>query len=108
MGVPASDAAEDHAIQQGVAPQAVVAVDTTCNLSSGIQSNAGLPLGIHDQRVGINFQTTHAVVDHRRDDGKVEGLRLHCRCSNDVVVELLARAKFTACSSQDLPEGYAG
>merc|ERR1712051_855731 len=43
--VPASDTTEDNTIQQGVATQSVVAMDTTCNFSCGIQSADAFPLG---------------------------------------------------------------
>merc|ERR1719210_1291218 len=94
--VPAGDAPEDNAIQQGIATQSVVAMDTSCNFSSGIEPTDAFPLCIHDQRIAIDLQTTHAVVDHRRDDSNVERLLRHCRPRNYVVVELLSRASFAA------------
>jgi len=35
-------------------------------------------------------------MDHRGDDGNIEGLCLHCRSWDDVVVELLARTGLAA------------
>merc|ERR1719210_991148 len=106
--VPAGDAPEDNAIQQGIASQSVVAMDTSCNFSSGIEPADALPLGIHDQRIAIDFQTTHTVVDHRRDDSNVEWLFLHCRPRNYVVVEFLSRASFTARFIPRLARGIRG
>merc|ERR1719326_339937 len=53
------------------------------------------PLGVEDPRVLLDFQTTHAVVDHGSDDGNVERLGSDLGPWNDVVVELLSTASWT-------------
>mmetsp|Transcript_70927 Transcript_70927/g.188595 ORF Transcript_70927/g.188595 Transcript_70927/m.188595 type:complete len:403 (+) Transcript_70927:249-1457(+) len=89
--------AEHDAVQQGVAAQAVVAMDAAGNLAGGVQARDGLAgLGGDDCGVGVDLEAAHAVVDDRRDDRDVEGLGLHLVGGEDVVVELLAAAGLAA------------
>ena len=64
----ARNTAKDHAIQQGVAPQAVVAMDATRGLASDVQPRDGLAVLIDALRVHGTLQATHAVVDHGGND----------------------------------------
>ena len=95
-GRPARHAAKDHAVQQGIAAQAVVAVDAARHLAGGVESRDCLVVGTDARGVLVDQQAAHAVVDHRRDDGHVEGLLLHGRAGDDVVEELLPAARLAA------------
>ena len=86
-------AAEHHAVQQGVASQAVVAVHSARHLAGSVQARDWQVVGADACRVGVNEEAAHAVVDHGRDDGNVEGLVLHGIARDDVVEELLAAAR---------------
>merc|ERR1719356_812570 len=92
----ARHASEDHAIEQGVAPQAVVAMDAARSLAGDVEAGDHLTglvdaLGVHGA-----LQAAHAIVDHRGDDSHVEGLLGHRGAVDDVVVELLAAARLAA------------
>jgi len=89
----AGNTSEDDAIQQGVPAQTVVAVHTASDLASGVETGDGLATRVHDRGVHVDLQTTHAIVDHGRDDRDVEGLALERGARDDVVVELLAGAR---------------
>jgi len=88
----ASNATEHDAIQQRIASEAVVAMDTASDLTCSVEAWNGLAIAVDHCRVHIDLQTTHAVMDHWCDDGDIEGLGLHGRAWDDVVVELLARS----------------
>jgi len=88
----ASNATEHDAIQQGIATEAVVAMDTASDLTCSVEARNGLAIAVDHCRVRIDLQTTHAVMDHWCDDGHVERLGLEGRAWDDVVVELLARS----------------
>merc|ERR1711879_264157 len=70
----ARHAPEDDTIQQGVAAQAVVAVDATRDLARGIEAGDCLAIRPAHRRVDVDLQAAHAVVDHWRDDRHVEWL----------------------------------
>merc|ERR1719162_2657369 len=83
----------DDAVEQGVTTQAVVAVDAARCLTSNVQAWDHTCLG---DALGIlcALQASHAVVDHRGDDGDVEWLSSNLGALKDVVVELLAAASW--------------
>ena len=57
-----------------------------------------LATAAHDRRIHIDFEATHAIMDHGRDDGDIEWLGLQCAARDDVVEALLARASLaTGC-----------
>mmetsp|Transcript_51062 Transcript_51062/g.111311 ORF Transcript_51062/g.111311 Transcript_51062/m.111311 type:complete len:514 (-) Transcript_51062:66-1607(-) len=91
----ARDAAEDHAVEQGVAAKTVVAVHATGDLARGVESRDHA-LGADALGKRSDLQAAHAVVDHRGDDGHVEGLGRHLGAGERVVVELLAAARLAA------------
>merc|ERR1711933_244223 len=64
---------------------------TTRSLSCNVQAGQRLALG-HALAQNCSLQTAHAVMDHRRDDGHIEGLSGHSAARDNVVVELLAAA----------------
>ena len=97
----AGHAAEHHAVQQGVATQAVVAVHAAGDLASSIQARDRLVVRADARGVRVDEQAAHAVVNHRRDDGYVERLVLHGIARDDVVEELFAAARLAA----GLPDG---
>merc|ERR1719498_698150 len=100
-------AAEDHAVEQGVATEPVVAVDATRDLTSGVEARDLAP-GAHNLRILSDLETAHAVVDHWGDDRHVEGLRGHCGTRDDVVVELLPAARLASGLVPGLPRGIRG
>merc|ERR1711879_1096793 len=61
----ARHAPENDTIQQGIAAEAIVAMYTTRDLSSGVQAGDCLAVRTAHGRVDIDLQATHAVVDHR-------------------------------------------
>merc|ERR1719330_2263563 len=89
-GCPGRHAAEDHAIQQRVTAKAVVPMNTPSNLASRVEARDRLAARANHCGVAIDLQASHAIVDHGCDNGHVEGLSLHRRAGDDVVVELLA------------------
>mmetsp|Transcript_123636 Transcript_123636/g.332066 ORF Transcript_123636/g.332066 Transcript_123636/m.332066 type:complete len:279 (+) Transcript_123636:392-1228(+) len=105
--VPGRHAAEDHAVQQRVATQAVVAVHAARELPGGIEALDDARR-LEDARLGVDLQATHAIVDHRRDDRHVERLGGDLRAGNDIVVELLARAGLAAGLVPRLARGVCG
>merc|ERR1719272_1779599 len=88
---PTCNTTVDNAIQQRVATQAIVAVDTTCGLACHVKAWDHTGLG---NALGLScaLQASHAVVDDRGDDGHVEGVCCNLGALKDVVVELLATA----------------
>eukprot|EP00438_Fugacium_kawagutii_P031210 Skav220805 [mRNA] locus=scaffold150:421858:422061:- [translate_table: standard] len=66
--MPASHTAKNHAVQQGVASQTVVAMDAAGHFPCGIQPRNGLARLSHHCGVLVNLQATHAVVDDWGDD----------------------------------------
>merc|ERR1719330_443226 len=83
---------EHDAIQQGIPTKTIVAMDTTCHLTSGIQSGDGPAIAGHNSGIHIDFQASHAIMDHWRDDCDIEWFTLHGGTWDDVVVELFPRA----------------
>mmetsp|Transcript_4436 Transcript_4436/g.6516 ORF Transcript_4436/g.6516 Transcript_4436/m.6516 type:complete len:457 (-) Transcript_4436:4-1374(-) len=61
-------------------------MDTTNNLACPVQTTNDLFLLVHALSPNVDLQSTHAVVDHRSDDGHVEGI---IGFQGEVVVELL-------------------
>merc|ERR1712187_55897 len=92
----ACNTTEHNAIQQGVTAQAVVAMDATSCLASYVKSRNNLAAFLVDT-LGIDgaFQTTHAIVKARCDDGNREWLSRDLGPIDNVVVELFARARFS-------------
>merc|ERR550514_2626154 len=72
--VPASDAAEDDAVQERVPPEAVVPVDSARRLARDVEPGEG-PAGLHTLALCRGLEAAHAVVDHGCDDRDVELLR---------------------------------
>merc|ERR1719281_2113193 len=66
--VAARHAAEDHAVEQRVATEAVVAVHTARDLARRVQTTDHTARGALDLTLRVDLQPTHAVVDGRRDD----------------------------------------
>merc|ERR1719487_544326 len=89
--VPASDAAEDDAVQERVPPEAVVPVDAAGRLARDIEPGERLA-ALHALALRRGLEAAHAVVDHRRDDRHVEGLGGDLGAGELVLVELLAAA----------------
>merc|ERR1719345_208248 len=85
----------DDAVEQGVTTQTVVAVDAARRLTGNVKAWHHTCLG---DALGVlcALQASHAVVDHRGDDGDVEWLSSDLRALKDVVVELLAAASWAA------------
>ena len=46
-------------------------------------------------RIHIEFEATHAIMDHGRDAGDIEWLGLQCGAREEVVEELLARVSLS-------------
>merc|ERR1719473_547830 len=65
-------------------------MDSSGNLARCVEARDRLSAGANDGRVDVNLQPTHAVMDHRRDDGDIERLGGHLGPVDNVVVELLA------------------
>merc|ERR1719498_1443769 len=83
----ASNASKHDAIQEGVAAETVVAVNTTRDLASSIQPLDLAACRANALRLGSHLEAAHAVVDDRSDDGDIERLRSHGVARDDVVVE---------------------
>merc|ERR1719444_733136 len=83
-------------------------MDTAGHLSSGVKPRNCLAVGSDARGIHIDLETTHAVVDYRRDDGHVEGLALHRGPWDDVVVELLPAARLAAGLVPGLAAGVRG
>merc|ERR1719213_338228 len=101
----ARHAAEDDAVEQGVAAQAVVSMNPAGSLASDVEAWNDLAGLVDALGIGGALQAAHAVVDHRGDDGYVEGLGRHLGAVDDVVVELLAAAGLAAGLVPGLPGG---
>ena len=65
--------AEDVDVADGVATQAVAAVDAARHLACGEQAGDGLPVGVQHLGVGVDAQAAHGVVDAGRHLDGVEG-----------------------------------
>merc|ERR1719183_2502312 len=91
----ACDATIDDAVQQGVAAQAVVAVDAAGCLARHVKPWDHARLG---DAFGVDgaLQPSHAVMYHGRDDGNVERLRGNLGAIDDIMIELLAAASRAA------------
>merc|ERR1719263_1727873 len=88
----ACHATEDNAVQERVTAKTVVAMNSSSNLTSSIHSWNHFSFAVNALSICCDLKATHTVVDHRCDDGYVEGLSGHCRAWDDVVVEFLAAA----------------
>mmetsp|Transcript_2519 Transcript_2519/g.3109 ORF Transcript_2519/g.3109 Transcript_2519/m.3109 type:complete len:347 (+) Transcript_2519:291-1331(+) len=65
----------------------------TCHFTSSIEPGNGLAILAHHCAVLINLQATHAVVNHRRNNGAVKWLSLHLGSVDEVVEKLLAHSR---------------
>mmetsp|Transcript_10524 Transcript_10524/g.11589 ORF Transcript_10524/g.11589 Transcript_10524/m.11589 type:complete len:249 (+) Transcript_10524:135-881(+) len=84
--------AKDHAIQQRVAAQTIVAMDATSCFTRHIQTWDDLATLVDALSIHSAFQTAHGVVNDRGDDGHIKGLGRNLGSIDDVVEELLAAA----------------
>mmetsp|Transcript_62602 Transcript_62602/g.164284 ORF Transcript_62602/g.164284 Transcript_62602/m.164284 type:complete len:547 (-) Transcript_62602:70-1710(-) len=103
----ARDAAVDHAVEQGVATETVVAVHTAGDLACGVHPRDHT---LRADALGLrgDLQAAHAVVDHRGDDRHEERLARHLVAGEHVVVELLAAARRAARLVPGLARGVRG
>jgi len=70
-GCLASHTAKDHAVQQRVATQAVVAVNAASSLTCHVETRDDLSRLVDAFGIYGAFQTAHAVVNHGGDDGNL-------------------------------------
>ena len=54
-----------------------------------------LATAAYDCRIHIEFDATHAIMDHGRDAGDIEWLGLQCGAREEIVEELLARVSLS-------------
>ena len=71
-------------------------MDAARHLAGRVEAGDRLVVAADARGVLVDQEAAHAVVDHRRDDGHVEGLVLHGRAGDDVVEELLPAARLAA------------
>mmetsp|Transcript_50590 Transcript_50590/g.69317 ORF Transcript_50590/g.69317 Transcript_50590/m.69317 type:complete len:240 (-) Transcript_50590:923-1642(-) len=86
-GAAAGDAAEDNAVQERVATQAVAAVDAASRLAGAVEAAHNALARTHALGRVVDLQAAHGVVDRRGHDGHVEGI---AGLQGQVRVELLA------------------
>jgi len=83
-----SKTAKDDAIKKRASSKTVLSVDSTADLTGGVEARDDGTVGVEDLRVGGDRETSHAVVDDGGDDGDVE-LVVHLK--GGVLEELLAK-----------------
>merc|ERR1719401_1209882 len=82
----AGDSAEDNAVQQGVAAQAVRPMDAACGLASRVKATDHLVASAKALGRIVDLHAAHAIVDHGRHDRNVERV---AGLQREVVEELL-------------------
>merc|ERR1712203_551456 len=91
-GAPAGHATVHDAIQERVASETVVPMDSAGRLPCAVEAADDPVVRCHALGVAIDFQATHAVMDHWRDNGHVEGIAdLHGKVVEELLPPLVPR-----------------
>ena len=86
----------DSAFQQRVTGKAIDSVDTTGNFTSCKQARDRFPSRVKDMPFIVDLDSTHTVVQNRRDCPRVENFLFQVR-TGDATKRRLVKLVFTTC-----------